>query len=374
MKPKSLPITIAAMAALLVAPAAASAASSVYAPDQDARTFSNDLGGWTAANTSSGACVEVVLCPAITNSYETSGGDGGGFIRTAIGSLTGVGGTSNGTWTSPTFVYKGADGADPDSIALTLSRRADVGQLLSVAGNSATFSVELVGVSRGADSVTVVEPRSLADSESWSKIRQVDVAPGQLAIGERYQLTITTTYRTGATVVPGGSADYDDVVLKAKTSAANGGGDGAGDGTAGNGGGNDNGGGSGGGNGGGQGDGGATGGAGGDGADALAGSGVAGKAATLTKAGRLQVKVRCARKAGGPCKMRIKGLVSKKGGALGKARKVRVKSGKSKVVALPVKPELRSTLDGKRKVLVRQRVKANGRSAKKVVRLKLRHG
>jgi hypothetical protein len=315
-----------------------------------------------------------VLCPQITNSYEAGGGaDEDGFIRTEVGSLTGAGGTSTGTWASPTFVYEGNGGVRPDSLDLSLARRADVADLLRVDNNTATFSVKLVAVSAPADTVTVVDERSLAGADDWSRIRDISIDPAQLTMGDKYRLEIATTYRTGITLVPGGSADYDDVVLKAKTSSANGGG-GAGDGTSGGGGGNGNGGGSGNGDGAGGNGGNGAGGVGGDGADALAGSGIAGKAATLTKAGRLQVKVRCARKAGGPCKMRIKGLVSKKGKALGKARKLRLKSGKSKVVTLPVKKALRPTLEGKRKVLVKQRVKANGKSAKKVVRLKLRHG
>jgi hypothetical protein len=339
---------VAALAAMLVAPAGASAATSLYAPEQSARTFADNVGGWTSDTGSQGACVEVVLCPSVTNSYQPTGGeDRDGFIRTAISSLTGVGGTSIGTWTSPAFVYRGVDGEQPGSIGFTLAHRSDVGQLLSAAGNSATFGVTLVAVSNKANSVTLVEPRSLDGVDDWSRIREVSVEPKQLRIGERYQLQITTSYRTGSTVVPGGSADYDDVILKAR-SAADGGG------TAGGPGGDN----------------------GGDGtrATTLASSGVSGKAATLTKHGKLRVKVRCGKKAGGNCKMRIAGLVSRHGAKVGKTRKVRVKTGHSRLISLHVKPAFRDRLATKKRIFVRQRVKANGHSAKKVVKLKLRHG
>jgi hypothetical protein len=42
------------------------------------------------------------------------------------------------------------------------------------------------------------------------------VDPDALTNGHSYAFRITTTYSTGATVIPGGSADYDNVVLTAK--------------------------------------------------------------------------------------------------------------------------------------------------------------
>jgi hypothetical protein len=349
MKPKVLVTTVAALAALLAVPAGASAATSLYAPDQNARTFADNAGGWTSDSDSQGACIEVLLCPTVTNSFQPSGGeDNDGFIRTSLNSLTGVGGTSIGIWTSPAFVYRGIDGEQPASIDFTLAHRSDVGQLLSAAGNSATFGVTLVAVSNKANSVTIVEPRSLDGIDDWSRIREVGVEPKQLRIGERYQLQITTSYRTGSTVVPGGSADYDDVILKARS--ADGGG---GDGTRGNGG-----------NGGGA------------GADhaALKGSGIAGKAARLTKDGRrIKVGVRCARKVGRTCKVQLTGLESRHGQRLGKTRRVRIKSGHRRKVTLHVKRQLRATVKAKRTILVHEKVRSHGHRKAKVVRLKLRH-
>jgi hypothetical protein len=340
---------IATAAALIATPAGASAASSLYAPDQGARTFANGQAGWSESSESAGTCVEFVLCPQITNSYEAGGGaDEDGFIRTEVASLTGVGGTSTGTWSSPSFVYDGNEGVRPGSLELSLARRADVSDLLRADDNTAGFTVKLVSVSSPADTVTIVDDRSLAGADDWSRIRDISIDPSQLKLGDKYRIEIATTYHTGVTVVPGGGADYDDVVLRAK---------GVADGTAGN-------------------TGGGNGGNGGDGNTnaTLAGSGVTGNSATLAKNGRLLVKVRCARKAGGTCHEKLTGLLSKHGAKVGKARRVNVRSGKSRTVAIHVKPSLRSKLSQSKRVFVRQRITAAHNSKTKVVKLKLRHG
>ena len=342
MTPKALFTTVAAAAALLVAPAAASAASSVYAPDQNARTFAGGQAGWSESSSTEGTCVEFVLCPQITNSYQGGGGaDEDGFIRTAVGSLTGAGGTSTGTWASPTFVYDGNGGARPASLDLSLARRADVADLLRVDDNQATFSVKLVSITSPADTVTVIDQRSLEGADDWSRIRDVSIDPGQLTIGDKYRIEIASTYQTGVTVVPGGSADYDDVVLRAKgvatTTVA-----GANGGAATN--------------------------------AALADSGIVGKAATLAQNGRLRVKVRCAASVGATCHMKLAGLLSKRGAKVGKARRVNVRAGKSRTVAIHVKPSLRAKLSQSKRVFVKQRISAGGKAKTKVVRLKLRHG
>jgi hypothetical protein len=345
---------IAAAAVLIAAPAGASAASSVYAPDQGARTFASGQAGWSETSASAGTCVEFVLCPQITNSYQGGGGaDEDGFIRTEVASLTGVGGTSTGTWSSPSFVYNGNGGVRPDTLDLSLARRADVSDLLRADDNTAGFTVKLVSVTSPADTVTVIDDRSLAGADTWSRIKDVSIDTGQLTMGDKYRISIASTYHTGVTVVPGGSADYDDVVLRAKGIADTSGNNG----TAGNNGQN-------GGNGNGGGATNAT----------LDGSGIVGNAATLAKNGRLLMKVRCARAAGGTCHMKVAGLLSKHGAKVGKARRVNVRSGKSRVVAIHVKPSLRAKLSQSKRVFVKQRIRAKDQSKTKVVKLKLRHG
>ena len=353
---RGLVIGVTAAVALLASSTSASAASTLYAPEQGARTFANGPAGWTDETTSEGVCVELVLCPQITNSYEPSdGADENGFLRTEIGSLTGAGGTSTGTWASPTFVYDGNDGVRPDSLELSLARRADVNDLLRVDDNTAAFTVNLVSISSPADTVTVIDERSLEGADDWSRIRDVAIDPTQLKVGDEYRLEIATTYRTGLTVVPGGSADYDDVVLRAKGVAAGADGSNGANGQ--------------------NGSGAAGGGAGGGAANALAGSGIAGKAATLDrKSGRLLVKVRCAKKAASACKMKVAGQLKKRGGKVGKASKVKVRAGKTKKVALKVKAGVRPKLENRKRIFVRQRVSIGGKSNTKVVKLKLRHG
>ena len=107
--------------------ASASAARSVYPQDRDAISLRNGPAGWTGTTSSEGLCVPVLLCPAITNSIPSSGGPGNsGYLRTELGSLTGVGATSIGTFTGPAFKYRGVGGSRADDISLRLSRRADV--------------------------------------------------------------------------------------------------------------------------------------------------------------------------------------------------------------------------------------------------------
>jgi hypothetical protein len=339
MNPKVMLTMIAA--ALLVAPAGASAESSVYAPDQGARTFASGQAGWTETSESAGTCIEFVLCPQITNSYQAGGGaDENGFIRTEVGSLTGAGGTSTGTWASPTFVYDGNGGVRPDSLDLSLARRSDVADLLRVDDNTATFSVKLVSVTSPADTVTVIDERSLAGADDWSRIRDISIDPGQLTIGDKYRIEIATTYRTGVTVVPGGSSDYDDVVMRAKGIATS---------TT------------------------LAGGAGGFDPSQLANSGITGKSATVTQGGSVLVNVRCARKLGAPCKIAATGLRSKRGGKLGKARHVTVRNGGSRAVVLRIKPKFRAKIASAKRIFVRVQVRSHGHSSKKVVKLKLRH-
>lgn len=180
---------------------------------------------WTGSSSSEGLCVPLLLCPTVSNRIESgtgAAGTGPGFISTSVGSLLGVGATSIGTWQSAPFKYEGVDGKRATSVGLAISRRADVGQLLAVAGTTAAYSVDVIGVSPGAGNTEVISNATLSGADSWVSVPNAVIAPGRLAIGSTYRVRIKTRYETGATVIPGGSADYDGVVVRARRATGHG--------------------------------------------------------------------------------------------------------------------------------------------------------
>ncbi|MGH2975039.1 MAG: hypothetical protein ACRDLL_09275 [Solirubrobacterales bacterium] len=202
----------------LAAPQVAGAASSAYPNPGQARSFATSDGGWHSSTSFAGLCVPGISCPTVSNGYAANGGTGGhgdGYLRTAIGSLLGVGATSRGIYTSPAFTYSGAGGATPTSLTLDIKRRSSLGQLLAVTGNSADYSVDLVDLTHGGSATGVIDNEPIGDQSSWLA-RSASVAPGSLTVGDQYRVRITSEFKTGVQVVPGGSVGYDDVVLKAK--------------------------------------------------------------------------------------------------------------------------------------------------------------
>jgi len=321
---------LSAAVAVAALPAAASAANHTYAPGD---------GGWSGSRASEGLCVPILLCPVVTNSAESGVGAPGteaGYISTRISSLTGVGATSIGTWESPPFTYNGVDGKGATDVRFGMARRGDVGQLLAVAGNSATYTVEIVPVAAGGQAVTVVDRATVTGAPDWTQIAPVSLAPGQLKRGDAYRIRISTRYETGATVIPGGSADYDGVFVRARRQTGRGNGNGGGADTR----------------------------------DGLEKSGVSG-AATLSGK-RIRVKVRCSSKLEGACKIGLGALVTKRGPKATARRHVRVGSGKAKVVSLKVKKRFVGKLAGRKRIFVRQTVRANHMTLRGVKRLALR--
>jgi hypothetical protein len=235
----------AAMAVVLIAlPASAGAAevtTATYHPDQNARSFTTGNGGWAAAHGATGLCLPLLICPAMSSGFVGSGGTGGasdGYLRTALGTLTGVGSESRAVLTGPAFTYNGVNGKDPTGITADVAHLARVGDLLSVAGNSVQFSLELVDQTSGT-SQQLINGAELHPESQWTGAPQVALNPSQLTIGHQYRLRITTRFIYGAQVLPGGSVGYDDVVLKAiRDTSEPGGGGGGGGGGNGNGNGN----------------------------------------------------------------------------------------------------------------------------------------
>jgi hypothetical protein len=322
-------VAITCLAGILLAlPALASAATGKYPPEPAARGFDGGTAGWTASSTFDGACLAPLLCPTVTNSHQPSAGaDGGGYIQSDLTGVVGVmavGGTATAVWQSPPFTYD-----DEGAAHFEMDRRANVDQLLAVAGNSATYSVRLVDVSAGGETTALTTPTSLAGANTWRNAPPATLDAGQLVSGHDYRILITTTYVTGTSVLVTGSADYDNVLLR------------AGDGGA-------------------RGDGGST------GADQRLLDllrGVTPGAATLSRNGkRLLVRVKCPRKAGKACRITTQGLL-RKGKPATTKRTVRVRQGKAKLVPLKVKPKARDKVAKRKRLLVRQKVRAGGASA-----------
>lgn len=319
----------------------ASAATSKYPPNAAARGFTGDTASWTSSSGNEGTCLAPLLCASVENTYQGTGGaDGGGFIRSAytgVVGVTAVGGTTTGTWESPPFAYAGADGEDATSVSLALDRRASVDQLLAVDGSSAEYTVRLIDLSEGGEALTLIPATTLAGANSWTDVSRGSIDPESLSAGHDYRIQITSRYTSGTSVLVSGSADYDNVVLRAS------------DGTSGNG------------KGGGKGKG--------------KGNGTGGGAlseqrledllrqatpatAVLNDSGkRLFVRVKCPRKIGHACRTTAQGLLRKRRPATAK-RTVRLRSGKSKLLVLRVKPKARMQVAKRKRLLVRQKVRA----------------
>jgi hypothetical protein len=331
--------TVAAML-LLALPSVAGAASSKYPSAAAARGFGGGSAGWTSTSGTDGICLPPLLCASVENSFQESGGaDGGGFIRSAYTGAVGasaVGGTATGTWESPSFTYAGADEEEATSVSIALDRRASVDQLLAVAGSSAEYTVRLVDLSEGGEGLTLIPTATLAGANSWTDVSRATIDPASLTTGHDYRIQIISRYTSGTSVLVTGNADYDNVVLTAS------------DGTSGNGKGRK-----------------------GKGKGGDSGSGALSEqrlmdllrqatpaTAVLNDSGkRLFVRVKCPHKIGHACRTTAQGLLHKGRPATGK-RTVRLRSGKSKLLVLRVKPKARNKVAKRKRLLVRQKVRA----------------
>jgi hypothetical protein len=321
---------------------AAGATVSKYPPAAASRGFSGSAAGWTSSSSSAGTCLPPLLCATVTNSFqETGGADGGGYIRSAYTGVVGVsavGGTTAGVWESPSFTYSGAAGGEATAVSLSLDRRASVDQLLAVAGNSAEYTVRLIDVSEEGEALTLIAPTTLAGANSWTGVSRGSIDPESLTPGDEYRIQITSSYTTGTSVLVSGNADYDNVVLSASDGIGRSGKKGKGKGQ-GNGGDN------------------------GAGAfdsqrlEELLRQATPGTAVLGGKGKKLFVRVKCPRKIGHACRTTAQGLLRKRRPATLK-RTVRLRSGRSKLLVLRVKPKARKQVAKRKRLLVRQKVHA----------------
>lgn len=333
---KSWLVPLIGAALMLVGTTSADAAKTVY-PRESARNLNAGAAGWIGSSSSEGLCVPVLLCPAISNTVPAAGGAGGsgGYLETSIGSLTGVGATSIGTFRSPAFKYRGVGGRDADSVKLDLVRRSDVDQLLSVAGNEATFGVKLLDVSGGND-VTVITGADLAGADGFTKVPSSEVDPDLLRIGHSYRIEISSRFESGAEVLPGGSAGYDNIALKARSK----GGDGHG-------------------------------GPGGP-SDPDDHGGVIRKVVKV-KGKFVVARVTCAKQAAKrKCKSKLQARLSKRGPKVTSTQRSRVRAGRSDRVRLRIRGKYRNDVRSAKRLTIKRKTRVGGKVATTYTRAKVR--
>ena len=229
--------SLAAFAVAIPSTALAASGAAVYHPDLNSRSFFTTDGGWERGSDTTGLCIPPLTCPAIGGGFVASGGTFGptdGYLETTIGGLTGVASESRGILRSPPFTYTGVNGERPTSLTFGLNNLDRLSSLLSVTGNSADYSVEIVPVGGGVGA-RIVDAKPLVVTEGWSNNALTAVDPNLLTIGNTYRFRITTRFTYGAQVIPGGSVGYDDVTLLAiREETTTGGGGGGGNGNNGN--------------------------------------------------------------------------------------------------------------------------------------------
>lgn len=330
-----------ALAALAVVPNA-SAASYEYAPNAEARNFNGGAGGWTLQTSHGGLCIPAITCYTAGAEHHGGGGPAGGadgFLQVDLFTIAEAVTDTTATLSSPPFRYKGAGGKEPKRLTFTLDRRTDIGGLLPAIDDSATYSVRLVQEGGGA-ALTLVDNQSIHGAEdTWTSIKPVELNPGDLKIGRRYRIEISTTFQSGITVIGTADIDYDNVVLRAR----GGGGGGGGNGNAGPGGGLT--------------------------------TGVRNSLGDAEHRGnKLSVPAGCPRNvAPSKCTLRVVAKLSKKGPKATTAGKLTVKPGGKKTAVLKVLPEYRETIAKRKRIVVRVKVRAGKKSRVVLKRVKVRH-
>jgi hypothetical protein len=328
-------------ASLAVSAGAATAATSEYATDQQARDFNGGAGGWTSKTGHGGLCIPLVTCYLTQAGPVASGGPTGaadGFMRSELFTIADAVTSTSSTLTSPQFVYRGADGEEPKSLTFTLDRRTDLGALLPVITDNATYSV--VARQVGGPAVTLIPSTTLAGAEDkWTSIAPVELNANDLAVGRSYRLEITSTFQAGIQVIGTGTVDYDNVVLTARGA----GGGGGGQGEAGSGGGLT--------------------------------AGVSNLIGNASRHGnKLRVPVGCPRfVAPERCTLRVVAKLSRKGAKATATKRLRVAAGQKRIAKLRIKRAHKEALASRKRVVVRIRVSAAGKKRTVVKRVRIKH-
>jgi hypothetical protein len=317
------------MLAMLIA-ARAQAATDVYPTGGSG--FTNSAEGWTPGGVS---CEPVTLLCTPEAAYDGTAGNPPGSISARTTVTLNLVSLFKGTetWNSPPFTVPvgSVTGA-----SLRLERAFDAGGLVEVEPK-ATYAVTLHDLSAGTSAVVLNEEVGKGDSTFAPRAGAASVVSGhtyQLSIeGTTAQSAVSLSALSGTT-----NLRFDNVGLRVETSddaGGNGGGGGAGNG------------------------GGSGGGKFASLTDArlLALLRAASVSPVVLKGNRLFVKVSCPAKVGRACRIAAQGLLSRRKPATTR-RTVKVPKGRSKQIVLRVKPKAKGKLAKRKRLLLRESVKA----------------
>jgi hypothetical protein len=262
--------------------------------------------GWHAAvEYGPGLCNPNVNCPTVTNTRSARGGVGGaGYLRTKLSGLTGVAAQSRGIWRSSPFRYRGVHGKPARWLSLTVARRSQVAALLSAAGNSANYTVEIVRQDNGVARAPI-DHRKVKQTPNWTRVT-VGLRPRALQVGRSYSIRITTEFNTGAAVFPNATADYSGIAVRALRQSRG--------------------------------------------------------HRPVAHNKRLRIRVPCPRKyRSGRCKIKTVAVRHRHGPAITRAGHARVRAGHRKVVTMRVRPRYLHWVKTHHRVLVRERLRTHKR-------------
>jgi Ca2+-binding RTX toxin-like protein len=94
-------------------------------------------------------------------------------------------------------------------------------------GGSATYNVDLIDATNGANVANVVfEKRKLDNTKGWQTVGPFKLGRSSLTLDHLYFTRISTTISTPVDLIDGGNLGYDNVRLYAKLASASGGGGG----------------------------------------------------------------------------------------------------------------------------------------------------
>lgn len=331
---------VAAFCLLLVGPARA---ATTYPPGGGA--FNGGAEGWHVSGEPScniGLIGLLGLCTA-SGGYDASNGHPAGSFAAESKITLNLGGLfkSQLSFASPTFTA-----AEGGTASLSLERAMGSASLLDLTP-SATYVVTLTDLSSGTSTTVLTD--SVAGSEEAFVGKS---GAATLVAGHNYAITVSTeTSSSVANVGLLGSAvlRFDNIALTVGSSTTGGGGSGGGGGKGGGGG------------------------AGGDGGSgkfsslsdsqllALLRSGAATTPVTL-KGNRLFAKVSCPAAVGRACRVVAQGMLNRRKAATTK-RTVKVPKGKSKRIVLRVKPRAKKQVAKRKRLLLRESVKAGSAKA-----------
>ena len=91
------------------------------------------------------------------------------------------------------------------------------------------------------------------------------------------------------------------------------------------------------------------------------------------KGNRLLVRLKCPKRVHARCKIAASAHLKRHGARVGRTKRVRIAAGHRKRVVLHVKRRYRSKLSQRRRILLKEKVKAGGATARVSYRVKLIH-